>query len=146
MSVNGTSLSTIKLCDGRKGNIDTHDEQYESENLESARVAETRQALQPASFQSFALCPSSVHGKLVSTVVDRPVALRPTRLSATVVADDFSQSPVYLRPDGSEAIAQAAMLRSLPKSVVTQASGDGNRSPSVCLGGQKRIQLLLGWW
>ena len=140
----GSSPSAIRPCDGRKGSMDTHGEQYESENLESACVAETRQALQPACFQLFALGLNSADGGLASAVVDGPVALRPNGLSTIVVADNFSQFTVCLRPDGSESIALAAKLGSLPKFVAARSSVDGDQSPSECVGRQGKNTAASG--
>ena len=105
MSVSSTSPSAIRPCDGRKRSFDTRDEQNESGNLESAGEAETKQALRSASFQTFTQFPSKADSELASAVAERPMALRPNGLSAIVVADDFSESTVCLRPGGSEAIA-----------------------------------------
>ena len=97
---------------------------------------EARQASQPASSQSFALFPSNAGDELARTVADRPMVLQPFGLSAIVVADNLSKSPVCLLPNGSEVIAQAATLRSLLKSVAARASGDGNQSQNVFVDGQ----------
>ena len=98
-------------------------------------VTGTRRALQPASSQSAALFPSNADSELVPAMADRPVALRPYGLSAIVVADDFSKSPVCSRPDGSEAIAQAATLWFLPKSLAAQLSSDGNQGQNESVDG-----------
>ena len=99
-------------------------------------MAETRRVLRPASFLSFALCSSTEDGELASAIVDKPVALRPNGLPAIAVADDFSQSTVCLRLDEKKAIAQAATLRSLPKYVAAQLSGDRNQGQNESVGGQ----------
>ena len=91
------SLSAIRLCDGRERSINTHDQQFASEISEIIIVAETRQASRPVSSQLVALCSISAEGENTSTAFDRPVALRPARPSAIVVADDFSKSPVCSR-------------------------------------------------
>ena len=144
MSFNSTSPSAIRPCDGGKKSLDTEDEQNESGNLKLAYVAETKQALRPASFQLFTQFPSKVGSELASAVADRPMALQPNGLSAIVVADDFSQSTVCLRPEGSEAIAQAATLRSLPKSVAARSSGDRDRNSSEYVSGQGKNTAASG--
>ena len=101
-SVNSTSPSAIRPCDGGKRSFDSRGEQNESDNFTSACVAESRQALRPASFQSFARFPSCAVSELASIVVDRPMALRPNGLSTIIFADHFSQSTECLRPDGSK--------------------------------------------
>ena len=104
MSVNGTGTSALRPYGGRKENTDTHAQWFESKILESGCVADTKRALRPASNQSVALLPKYADGELAASVADKPVALRPAELSAIVVADNLSRSPVCSKPDEGEAI------------------------------------------
>ena len=101
-------------------------------------------ALQPASSQSVALCSSKTAGKLASTVSSRLAALWPAESSAIVAADDFSKSPVCLRPDRSEAITQTATLWSLLKSVVARSLSVGNQGQNELINGQRKKTAAFG--
>ena len=70
MSVDGTSPSAIRSCDGRKRSIDTYGEQRESDNLKSEYVAETKRALRQADTQSVALFPINTGGTLAPAVAN----------------------------------------------------------------------------
>ena len=96
MSVNGTSPSAIRPCDGREGSTDAHNQRCEAKKLEPVCVIESRRALRPASSQLVTLLPSKVEVELASAVADRSVASWPAALSAIAVADDLSKSPVCL--------------------------------------------------
>ena len=144
MSVYSTSPSALRPYEGRKENTYTHGQQFESEIFESGCVADTRQALRPVSNQSVALLPKYADGELASSVTAKPVALRPAELSAIVVADNFSRSPVCSKPDGGEAIAQAATLRSLPKSVAIHSSGVEVQSQIESVNGQGKNTVASG--
>ena len=135
MSVNSTSSSALRPYEGRKENTDIHAQQFESEIFESGCVADTRQALRLVSNQSVALLPKYADGELASSVTAKPVALRPA---------EFSRSPVCSKPDGGEAIAQAATLRSLPKSVAIHSSGVEVQSQNESVNGQGKNTVASG--
>lgn len=144
MSVNGTGPSALRPYGGRKENTDTHAQRFESKILELGCVADTKRALRPASNQSVALLPKYADGELASSVTAKPVALRPAELSAIVVADNLSRSPVCSKPDGGEAIVLATTLRSLPKAVATHSSGVKVQSRDELVIGQGKYVAASG--
>ena len=144
MSVNGTGPSALRPYGGRKENTDTHAQRFESKILELGCVADTKRALRPASNQSVALLPKYADGELAASVADKPVTLRPAELSAIVVADNLSRSPVCSKPDGGEAIVLATTLRSLPKAVATHSSGVKVQSRDELVIGQGKYVAASG--